>query len=68
MAKNTKVYHFEPYMAPVTIEVRYLNPSPGTICFKKENDDNRIMRFLTVLSLSSGPEISQNLGLGQMGH
>jgi hypothetical protein len=41
------------------------NPSLG-ICISCENDENRQIGFLTLVALSSEPEISQNLGLRQM--
>ena len=54
-------HHFEPYLVPVTLQVRELNPRHNL-----ENDDNRQKGFLTLVMLSSEPKASQNPGLEQM--
>ncbi len=43
-----------------------MNHNPGTICFNSVNDENRPIGFLTLVSVSTELEISQNPVLGKM--
>jgi hypothetical protein len=47
------------------MEVRGSNLVQGTISIKRENYENRPIGFMTLESISSKPEICQELGLGQ---
>ncbi len=59
-------HHFEPYVVLLRGQ-RFESQPKGTICIYRENDKNRrTLGFLTLVSIYSVPEISQNPELGRM--
>ncbi len=59
-------HHFEPKNVPMTPPVKGANPTSSKICTHRNTIMKIQMAFQTITKASSGPKVSQKLGVGKI--